>query len=198
MPVPKNVEEFIQKKKEWQKELDFLRAIILSLKLEETIKWGSPVYCYKGKNIVGFGAFKSYVGLWFFQGVFLKDKANVLTNAQEEKTKALRQWRFHSINEINESQIKEYTKEAIENQKKGKEVKPSRNKELIIPKELQNLLKKEKELNTQFQKLSQACKREYAEYISEAKKEETKRNRLEKIKPMIIAKKGLNDRYKSK
>jgi uncharacterized protein YdeI (YjbR/CyaY-like superfamily) len=198
MPAPKNVEDFIQKKKEWKKELELLRSITLSLKLEETIKWGAPVYCYEGKNIVGLGAFKSYVGLWFFQGVFLKDTANLLVNAQEEKTKALRQWRFYSMDEIDEKQVKEYVKEAIENQKKGKEVKPNRNKELIIPIELQNVLKKEKELNIQFQKLSQACKREYAEYVSEAKREETKLNRLEKIKPMILAQKGLNDRYKSK
>ncbi len=197
MPAPKNVEDFIQKKKEWKKELELLRSIILSLKLEETIKWGSPVYCYEGKNIVGLGAFKSYAGLWFFQGVFLKDKAKVLINAQEEKTKALRQWRFYSMNEIDENLVKEYVKEAIENQKKGKEVKPNRNKELIIPTELQNVLKKEKELNIQFQKMSQACKREYAEYISEAKRAETKLNRLEKIKPMILAQKGLNDRYKN-
>lgn len=196
MPAPKNVEDFIQKKKEWKKELELLRSIILSLKLEETIKWGSPVYCYEGKNIVGLGAFKSYAGLWFFQGVFLKDKANVLVNAQEEKTKALRQWRFHSMAEIDDTLVKEYIKEAIENQKQGKEVKPNRNRELIIPKELQYALKGDKELNSKFQNLSQACKREYAEYISEAKKEETKLNRLEKIKPMIIAQIGLNDKYK--
>ena len=170
MPAPKNVEDFIQKKKEWKKELELLRSIILSLKLDETIKWGFPVYCYEGKNIVGLGAFKSYVGIWFFQGVFLKDKAQVLVNAQEEKTKALRQWRFQSINEIDEKLVKQYVKEAIDNQKSGKELKPSRNKKLVIPKELQNALKKEKELNAQFQELSQACKREYAEYILEAKK----------------------------
>jgi len=196
MSAPKNVEDFIQKKNEWKKELELLRSITLSLKLEETIKWGFPVYCFEGKNIVGLGAFKSYVGLWFFQGVFLKDTAKLLVNAQEEKTKALRQWRFHSIDEIDKKLVKEYIKEAIENQKKGKELKPNRSKALKIPAELQRALKNNRELNARFQKLSQSCKREYSEYISEAKREETKLNRLEKIKPMILMQIGLNDKYK--
>lgn len=197
MPAPKNAEEFILKKKEWKKELELLRSILLSLKLEETIKWGAPVYCEEGKNIVGMGAFKSYVGLWFFQGVFLKDKAKVLVNAQEEKTKALRQWRFHSIKEIDVKLVKEYVKEAIENQRKGKEIKPNRKKELVIPNELQVALKANKNLSQTFEKLSDACKREYADYISEAKREETRYRRIEKITPMIISLKGLNDKYKN-
>jgi uncharacterized protein YdeI (YjbR/CyaY-like superfamily) len=43
--------------------------------------------------VVGIGSFKSYFGLWFHQGALLSDDENVLINAQEGKTKALRQWR---------------------------------------------------------------------------------------------------------
>jgi uncharacterized protein YdeI (YjbR/CyaY-like superfamily) len=39
---------------------------------------------------VGIGGFKSYFGLWFHQGALLTDKAGVLINAQEGRTKALR------------------------------------------------------------------------------------------------------------
>ena len=51
-----------------------LREIIRSTELIETLKWGGPVYTLGGKNVVGIGSFKSYVGLWFFQGAFLKDE----------------------------------------------------------------------------------------------------------------------------
>ena len=37
--------------------------------------------------------FKEYFGIWFFQGGTLVDELKVLTNAQEGKTKAMRQWR---------------------------------------------------------------------------------------------------------
>jgi uncharacterized protein YdeI (YjbR/CyaY-like superfamily) len=38
------------------------------------LKWGIPTYTVNGKNLVGIGAFKTYVGLWFFNGSFLKDE----------------------------------------------------------------------------------------------------------------------------
>ena len=59
-------------------------------------------------------AFKSYFGLWFHQGVTLKDEASVLINAQERKTKALRQWRMTSVKDIKPAIVKRYLKEAIE------------------------------------------------------------------------------------
>lgn len=70
--------------------------------------------------MVGFSAFKNHFGLWFFNGVFLKDKHNLLINAQENKTIALRQMRFTHKDQINEATLLEYIKEATENQLLGK------------------------------------------------------------------------------
>ena len=86
--------DYIEKHQTYMKELVLLRDILNNTDLEETIKWGAPCYTINGKNIVGMAAFKSYIGLWFHQGVFLKDLKKVLINAQEGTTKALRQWRF--------------------------------------------------------------------------------------------------------
>jgi uncharacterized protein YdeI (YjbR/CyaY-like superfamily) len=181
---------------QWQNTLIKLRKILLSTELEETVKWGSPVYVLNGKNIVGLGSFKAYAGLWFYQGSFLKDEKKKLINAQEGKTKGLRQWRFKNITEIDDDLVKAYIFEAIENQKQGKELKPSRGKALVIPPELENALDQNKALKMQFDELSLSCKREYAEYIAEAKREDTKIRRLEKIIPMIMERVGLNDKYK--
>ena len=87
----KTVDQYISKKRDHKKELTKLRKIIKTTELVETKKWGAPVYTIDGKNIVGIAAFKSYVGLWFFQGTMLKDKKKKLINAQEGITKALRQ-----------------------------------------------------------------------------------------------------------
>ena len=81
----------------WKEEIEFLKDIIAKTELVETIKWGTPVYTYQNKNIIGLGGFKSYFGVWFMNGVFLKDEAKKLVNAQEGVTKALRQWRFLSL-----------------------------------------------------------------------------------------------------
>ena len=190
------VEEYIAKKAQWQNELNFLRNILLDLPVDETIKWGSPFYTNKGKNIVGLSAFKNYCGLWFVQGALLKDKHNTLINAQEGKTAAMRQMRFTSLDEINVDIIKEYVLESVENQNLGKEIKPTK-KPLIIPIELQSELDKDQQLKEIFESFTLGKKRDYTEYISEAKREATKQTRLEKIIPMILSGVGLNDKYKN-
>ncbi len=193
----KTVDEYILNAVNGKEMLMILRDIILSTGLQETVKWGSPVYTLNGKNVVGMASFKSYVGLWFYQGALLKDDDNVLINAQEGVTKALRQWRFRSVADIDKKLIKKYLEEAILNQKKGKEIKPVKNKPLIIPEELENAFVENQQLKTAFYEFTPGCQREYANYISEAKRTETRIKRINKITPMILEKSGLNDKYRS-
>ncbi|MFY0604387.1 MAG: YdeI/OmpD-associated family protein [Flavobacteriaceae bacterium] len=189
---------YIEKKESWSNELTILRSILLALPVDETIKWGAPTYTFKGKNIVGLAAFKNYCGLWFFQGMLLKDSDKVLMNAQEGKTKAMLQWRFYTLDDIDTKLVKEYVLEAIENQKAGKIIKPQRNtKPLVIPEQLQVALDNNTALKEKFESFTLSHKREYANYISEAKKEATKLSRLEKVIPMILEKKGLHDKYRN-
>ena len=191
----KTADEFIESQTQWKHKLVSLRKIINATELEETVKWGMPVYTIGGKNVVGIGAFKAYFGVWFYQGVFLEDKHEKLINAQEGRTKGMRQWRFNSADEIDENVLIAYLEEAIQNQKDGKEIKPEK-KPLVIPTQLQGAFKSNPKLKEAFELFTLSCKREYAEYIAEAKRDDTKLRRLEKIKPMILEKVGLNDKYK--
>lgn len=193
-----SVEEYVEEHPNFSDALSKLRNIILTTEVEETVKWSAPVYTVNGKNVLGLGAFKNHFGIWFFNGVFLKDKHNLLVNAQENKTKALRQMRFESIEQIDKTIVLQYVKEAIENQKLGKEIKPERGKkETVIPKELNLILNSNKDLKSAFKNLSPYKQREYCEYIDSAKREATKQTRLEKITPMIMQRIGLNDKYKN-
>lgn len=192
----KTVDAYIESEETWQAELNRLREILTSTELEETVKWGGPCYTYNGKNVVGMAAFKSYVGLWFYQGAQLGDPQGVLINAQDGKTKALRQWRFESSKEIKVRAIKAYVKEAIAIVEEGKEIKPERGKPVDVPAELQTTFSKNKKLATAFSKLTPGKQREYAGYVAEAKRAETKQKRIEKISPMILEGKGLNDKYR--
>ena len=78
----------------------------------------------------------------------------------------------------------------------GQEIKPDLKKPLIIPVELKTKFETDQELKNCFDELTLSKQREYSEYISEAKREETKLKRLEKIIPMIRQKIGLNDKYR--
>ncbi len=191
------VTAYISNTEKWTQELTLLRSFLLELELEETIKWGIPAYVYKGKNIMGMSAFKNYLGLWFHQGVIINDEYNVLMNAQEGKTKAMRQWRFYSIEELDKVKIENYALQAMKNVELGKEIKPTRNKKpLEIPQLLQDQFDANEELKSKFESFSLSKQREFTEYITSAKREATKISRLEKITPMILNNIGLNDKYR--
>lgn len=192
----KSVEEYISVHKNWKEELLQLHEMLLTTDLEPTIKWGAPVYTINGKNVVGLAGFKNHLAIWFFNGALLKENTALLFNAQEDKTKALRQIRFEKGEDIKVQIILPYVREAIQNQREGKEIKPERNKKLVMPSELNDALKNDPELSSAFKNLSPGKQREYADYISEAKRASTKISRIEKISPMIKRSEGLHDKYK--
>jgi uncharacterized protein YdeI (YjbR/CyaY-like superfamily) len=196
MKRSKSVDDYIRESAFWQAELKRLREILKKTELTEEIKWGGPCYTYDGKNVVGLGAFKSYVGLWFHQGALLKDDKKRLINAQEGKTRALRQWRMTSASDIKPAIIKAYVNEAIQLVKSGKGIGPAKKKPVVVPPELENVLRKDQTSGKKFHGLTPGRQREYAEYIAEATRAETKQTRLAKILPMVKAGIGLNDKYR--
>jgi len=197
MQRSKSVDDYIKKHPEWKDALMKLRKVLVATELEETIKWGAPCYAIDGKNVVGLAAFSEYAGLWFHQGVFLKDADKVLINAQEGKTKGLRQWRLSTAKEIKVTKVKAYVLEAIENQKKGKAVKVERNRALVLPSELKAAINKRAKTMKAFGALTPGKQREYADHIASAKRAETKATRIAKIVPMIEVGIGLNDKYRN-
>jgi len=97
----------------WGDELALLRSIIAKTPLTATTKWGGEVFTFEGKNVVGIAGFKNFFTIWFYNGALLKDAEKLLINAQEGKTKLLRQWRFTAKDQIKEELILEYILEAI-------------------------------------------------------------------------------------
>jgi uncharacterized protein YdeI (YjbR/CyaY-like superfamily) len=178
--------------------IGLLRKMVLKTGLEETYKWSFPTYTLESKNILSICKFKKHFGIWFFNGVFLKDKKQVLENTQEGKTQAMRHWKFYSLDDINETSILRYMNEAIENQKNGRVLVSIKKKatKKPVPKFLKEALSKNTNAAKAFKKLSLYNQNEYSDYIETAKQEKTKLSRLEKILIMIEEGKGLNDRYR--
>ena len=193
----KIVEEYILNTTSRQDILMILRDLLISTELSETIKWGTPCYTINEKNVIGLGVFKGHVAISFFQGALLKDEAKVLFNAQNDKTKALRKWRFVTADDIDAERIIAYANEAIANEKQNKRVKINRNKKLIIPPELEEAFSLDNYLKLSFQEFSLGKQREFANYIANAKQTKTKETRLQKIIPMINNRIGLNDKYRN-
>ena len=140
---------------------------------------------------------KITVRFGFFRGALLQENTYLLVNAQEGITKAQRQIRFEAGSKIDTQELLKYIEETISMHKQGKEIKPDFKKKIIIPSELTLLFNSNSELKKAFSVLTPGKQREYAEYITEAKRDETKQKRIEKIIPMIIAGIGLKDKYKN-
>jgi len=189
------VDKFIAKFPKWSDGLSTIRTILNNTELLEEIKWGMPTYTLKGKNVVSFCGFKYHFGVWFHQGAFLSDPRAILENAQEGKTKGMRHIKYLDSEDVDIDILQSYVLEAIQNQKDGKEIKIERKKTKDpIPE-----LMKEALSNEAIQILENfppGKRNEYIEYINSAKRASTKMNRLDKIEPLIIEGKGLNDKYK--
>lgn len=194
MAYSKTIEEFFEKNQLRTDELAKLREILIEFPFEESIKWGMPSYGLDKKNLIGIGSFNNWSCLWFHQGCFLRDKENVLVNAQEGKTSGMRQWRFDNIEEINAPLIRDYLQETIENHKAGKEIKSKKagKKAIEMPELLAEHFATREKLFEQFKAYSIAQQNEFMNYINEAKREATKLQRIEKIETLINEGKNLN------
>jgi len=192
------IEAYIEKFPQWEKELTKLVRIIRKSKLEETIKWGMPNFCLDGKMVIGIGAFKNHFGIWYFQGALLKDKSKVLKNAQPGKTQAMRQWKLESMEDLDVKLIHAYNQEAIENQKAGKRVIPTKRKpkKVAMPIELKEHLKQHPSDKKAFEKLTPGRQNEVKEYIGEAKRASTRINRLAKSIDLLLEGKTPMDMYR--
>ncbi len=86
--------------------------------------------------------------------------------------------------------------EALRRNSEGKKVAPARKKPLVVPPELKKALNKNKKASENFKNTRLGLQRKYADYIAEAKRDDTKLRRIEKSLPMIGKGVGLHDKYR--
>jgi len=195
MYKPVNVDDYVQHHKKFTALLQLVRGLLVDTELEETIKWNMPTYTIKGKNVMALGAFKNHACIWFHHGSFLSDPYKALGNAQDGKTRGMRQWRWEKLEDVEPEKVALYIDEAIQNEHQGKRIKVQKKKtEIEIHPLFAEALKKNK-AEKAFQEFTKSKQRDFAEHITTAKRESTKLSRLDKIIPMILRGEGLNDKY---
>jgi uncharacterized protein YdeI (YjbR/CyaY-like superfamily) len=188
------VDRYIKKTKQWQEEIESLRAVILHTRLEEDFKWGKPCYTYESGNIAIIQPFKKCLGLMFFKGALLKDQKGILID-NGPNSQSARRLEFTSLQEIAKlkSTIKAYIKEAIEVEKSGQKVELRKNPE-PVPDELKEFFRKKPSLKKAFEALTPGRQRAYILHFSSARQAATRVSRIEKCIARILEGKGMNDR----
>ena len=188
------IEAFFADAPRWRAELAALRAILLDSGLAEEWKWRSPCYALDGANVALLWGFKEECRLGFFKGVLLQDPKGILV-APGENSRSSRTLNFTSLDEIRhmEGVIRDYVRDAIDLEKAGCKVELPKD-DLAPPAELVAILEADATLKQAFEALTPGRRRGWILHFSQPKQPATRRSRIEKAAPRILAGKGMHDR----
>lgn len=187
------VDAFVSRAKTWQGEIQKIRSILLECGLDEELKWGKPCFQIDGKNIAIIQPFKEHCSLMFFKGALLEDPHGLLRSQGENTQSALR-LEFASEAQIKKAVLKSYVKQAIEVERSGRKVDFKAKRQLELPDELTEVLQRDRRLAKAFDALTPGRQRGYVLHFMGAKKSETRRARIEKCIPKILAGVGFQER----
>jgi uncharacterized protein YdeI (YjbR/CyaY-like superfamily) len=187
------VTAFVSRAQTWRGEIQQLRSILLDCGLDEDLKWGKPCFRFEGRNVAIIQPFKDHCSLMFFKGALLEDTHGLLRSQGKNTQSALR-LEFTSEAEIKKTVVMSYVKQAILVEQAGLEVDFKAKRELELPKELTQILGKDRKLTKAFDTLTPGRQRAYVLHFTGAKQSRTRTARIERCIPKILAGKGMNDR----
>ncbi len=181
--------------------LNHLRALVHKTcpAAEEKIKWGFPHFDYLGEMMCGMAAFKEHASFGFWKAAIMKDP--VLLESAKSEVAMGHLGKLTSLKDLpSDKKLVAWIKEAMELNEKGIKLPPkakTEKKELVIPDYFLAAIKKNKQALAVFEKFAYSHKKEYVEWITDAKTDATRDRRMEQAIEMIAAGKGRNDKYKT-
>jgi len=172
-----------------QKSADFARPILEHIRklvhkaypeVEETMKWSMPFFQNNGAIICNMAAFKEHCAFGFWNASIMKDPEGILQIKDKGAMGHLD--RITSKKDLPSDKVLiAYIREAAALNEAGikKEApKKAPKKELATPAELTAAFKKNKKAQATFEGFSPSHRREYIEWIIEAKTEATREKRI--------------------
>jgi len=181
------------------KSAEFAKPILIHLrelahaacpKVEETLKWGMPHFLHKG-ILFAMAGFKHHCTLHFWKGkLVLGDHFQAGGFGQFGRLTALSDLPSRKV-------LLDYMRKAVEFNEAGIE-KPASirtKKRLVIPTDLAVALNKNKKARSTFENFSYSHKKEYLDWIAEAKREETRSKRIKTTIQWLAQGKSRNWNY---
>jgi uncharacterized protein YdeI (YjbR/CyaY-like superfamily) len=160
--------------------LKHLRALIHqgNPEVEETIKWSMPFFTYHGKMFANFAAFKAHAAF----GLHHQGLVALTKQAPGKADEAMGDLgRITSLDDLPaDKALLAYIKNVKKLQDSGAatRVKAKPRAALPVPADLADALKRSKKAAAAWAEFSPSCRREYIEWITEAKRPETRETRL--------------------
>jgi len=159
--------------------LQHLRAVVHRAcpEVEETLKWRMPTFMYRGSILCGMAAFKQHVSFGFWKHALVMGEGvprdgmgsfGKVSKLGELPSRAALARHIEVAMQLNEQGVK--TRGA----RKTTQPKPPP----LPPPDLAAALKRNKQAHAAFARFSPSHQREYIEWITEARREETRHRRV--------------------
>jgi uncharacterized protein YdeI (YjbR/CyaY-like superfamily) len=188
------------------KSADFAKPILKRLRkvvhsacptVEEDLKWNFPHFLYKGM-LCSMAAFKAHCSFGFWRGSLLAEKYPELGSQNKESMGQF--GRITDVAELPDDKLlAQYIKAAMKLNDDGikpkKPAKPKRKAPPKTPDYFLAALKKNKTALAAFENFSPSCKREYIDWITDAKQEETRQRRMTQAIAWMAEGKSRNWKY---
>lgn len=157
---------------------------------QESIKWRMPFFDYKG-SVCFMAAFKQHAAFGFWKGklIFGKEHEGAMGHFG----------RLTSIKDLpSEKELISYVRKAAELNERGiKTTRPrsNANRRVVVPPDFKSALAKNAKARKTFENFSYSHKKEYVEWISGAKRKETREKRLKEAIQWLAQGKPQNWNY---
>jgi uncharacterized protein YdeI (YjbR/CyaY-like superfamily) len=146
--------------------------------IEEVMKWSFPHFEYRG-IVASMAAFKNYIRYGFWKAKLMSDPYGLFKGMDDTTMGATKAATLDDL--PSDKILLAYIREAVALNEKGVKA-PARKKlspkPIVVPDDLAAALKKSKKALAAFEALSPSHKREYIDWITEAKQEATRQQRL--------------------
>ena len=190
-----------------EKAPDFARPILEKIRkifhradprIEETVRWSAPHFDHKGM-LGGMAAFKKHVSFGFWKAPLMRDPKKLFVGGGAQSSFAIKVEKLSDLPP--ERVLVAYVKEAVELNEKGVKTpkkKAPPKKAPRVPADLAAALKKNARARAAFEGFSPSHRREYVEWIEEAKRDETRAKRLKTTLEWLAEGKPRNWKYMKK
>ena len=166
--------------------------------IEETIKWGFPHFEYKGV-LASMAAFKNHAAWGFWKASLMEDPHGILIPMGDT---SMSRSELKNVKDLPPKKVMvEYVKQAIRLNEEGVKVEraPAQPRGPVeVPDDLAAALKKDKKAKATFDGFPPSHRREYIEWITEAKQPATRAKRLATTLEWLAEGKSRNWKYAKK
>ena len=166
-----------------ERQADFARPILTHLRgviqeacpdCEETIKWGMPSFTYKGNILAGFASFKAHATFGYWNDSML--------NQDEKNRSAMGQFgRLTALADLpDRATLIELTRKSMALIDAGAKPPRSTAKKppFTVPQDMRAAIDAVPAAKACFDAFPPSCQRDYVEWVTEAKRDETRAKRL--------------------